>query len=71
LALQRGTYYLTIGIFGETDGSIYQMKGQAFDFQVRQADDDGYQGLVYLTHDWALRRGSEVSGDTPDELAAG
>jgi ABC-type polysaccharide/polyol phosphate transport system ATPase subunit len=69
LPLQRGTYFLTVGVFGETDSSIYQMKGQAFDFQVRQADDDGYQGLVYLTHDWALRRGSGASGDAANDLA--
>jgi ABC-type polysaccharide/polyol phosphate transport system ATPase subunit len=69
LALQHGTYFLTVGVFGETDSTVYEMRGQAFDFQVRQSDGDAYEGLVYLAHDWELRRATGGSRDPGGDLA--
>jgi len=53
LGLQKGHYYLLVGVFGEKVSTVYEMKDHAYEFQVDQRDD--YQGLMYLPHDWRVR----------------
>lgn len=51
--LQKGSYYLLVGVFGEKVASVYEMRDHAYEFQVDQRDD--YQGLTYLPHSWRVR----------------
>jgi ABC-type polysaccharide/polyol phosphate transport system ATPase subunit len=53
LGLQKGNYYLLVGVFGEKVATVYEMRDHAYEFQVDQRDD--YQGLMYLPHDWRVR----------------
>jgi ABC-type polysaccharide/polyol phosphate transport system ATPase subunit len=53
LGLQKGNYYLLVGVFGEKVSTVYEMKDHAYEFQVDQGDD--YQGLMYLPHEWRVR----------------
>jgi ABC-type polysaccharide/polyol phosphate transport system ATPase subunit len=53
LGLQKGSYYLLVGVFGEKVSTVYEMKDHAYEFQVDQRDD--YQGLMYLPHEWRVR----------------
>ena len=50
LPLQRGSYYLLVGLFGETDDRVYEYQEHVCDFQVAQWD--GYEGLLYVHHTW-------------------
>jgi hypothetical protein len=50
--LQRGSYYLVVGLFGEKVDTLYEMRYQAYEFQVSQ--DDDYEGVVFLPHEWRL-----------------
>jgi ABC-2 type transport system ATP-binding protein len=50
LPLQRGSYYLLVGLFGETHDTIYEYQEHVCDFQVSQWD--GYEGLFYVHHAW-------------------
>ncbi len=50
IRLQRGTYYLTIGLFGSDVKTIYEMRERAIEFFIDQ--DDGYEGLAFLPHAW-------------------
>jgi ABC-type polysaccharide/polyol phosphate transport system ATPase subunit len=51
--LLRGTYHLLVGIFGEKETTVYEMRDHAYEFQVDQRD--GYEGAVYLPHIWRVR----------------
>jgi ABC-type polysaccharide/polyol phosphate transport system ATPase subunit len=51
--LLRGTYHLLVGIFGEKETTVYEMRDHAYEFQVDQRD--GYEGTVYLPHTWHVR----------------
>jgi hypothetical protein len=53
LGLQKGSYYLQVGLFGEKVATLYEMRDHAYEFQVDQRDD--YQGLVFLPHSWRVR----------------
>ena len=53
LGLQKGNYYLLVGVFGQKVSTVYEMKEHAYEFQVDQRDD--YQGLMYLPHKWRVR----------------
>jgi ABC-type polysaccharide/polyol phosphate transport system ATPase subunit len=53
LDLQKGSYYLLVGVFGEKVSTVYEMRDHAYEFQVHQRDD--YQGLMYLAHSWRVR----------------
>jgi ABC-type polysaccharide/polyol phosphate transport system ATPase subunit len=55
LDLQKGSYYLLVGVFGEKVATVYEMKDHAYEFQMDQRDD--YQGLMYLEHSWRIRGG--------------
>ena len=50
LPLQRGSYYLLVGLFGETHDTVYEYQEHVCDFQVSQWD--GYEGLLYVHHTW-------------------
>lgn len=56
LGLQKGNYYLLVGVFGDKKTTVYDMKDHAYEFQVDQRDD--YSGLAYLPHAWRIRDGS-------------
>jgi ABC-type polysaccharide/polyol phosphate transport system ATPase subunit len=53
LDLQKGSYYLLVGVFGDKVATVYEMRDHAYEFQVDQRDD--YQGLMYLAHSWRIR----------------
>jgi hypothetical protein len=48
--LQRGSYYLTVGVSGERENQVYELRERAYEFDVTHRD--GYEGLVYLSHRW-------------------
>jgi hypothetical protein len=50
LPLQRGSYYLLVGLMGDKPDTIYEFREHAYDFQVSQWDQ--YEGLVYVDHRW-------------------
>ncbi len=50
LPLQRGSYYLLVGLFGETHETVYEYQEHVCDFQVAQWD--GFEGLFYVHHTW-------------------
>jgi hypothetical protein len=50
LPLQQGSYYLTVGVFGAKDSTIYEIRDRVYDFEVTHRD--SYEGLVYLPHTW-------------------
>ena len=50
LPLQRGSYYLLVGLFGENPNLVYEYQEHVCDFQVAQWD--GYEGLLYVHHTW-------------------
>jgi ABC-type polysaccharide/polyol phosphate transport system ATPase subunit len=50
LMLQRGSYYLTVGVSGERENQVYEFRERAYEFDVTHRD--GYEGLVYLSHRW-------------------
>lgn len=52
LPLQRGSYYLVVGLFGDKVSTLYEMRHHAYEFQVTQGDDS--EGAVYLPHDWRV-----------------
>lgn len=54
LQLQRGTYYLIVGIFGEQESTVHEFHDHAYDFEVTHPD--GYGGLLYLDHAWHVTR---------------
>ena len=62
IPLQRGGYYLVVGLFGESTARIHDFQEHAYDFQVAQWDQ--YEGLTYVHHTWRsgalsdARRGS-------------
>jgi ABC-2 type transport system ATP-binding protein len=56
LALQRGSYYLLVGLLGESAATVYQALDHAWDFQVAQ--DDDFEGLTYQAHSWRLSQPS-------------
>jgi ABC-type polysaccharide/polyol phosphate transport system ATPase subunit len=51
--LQRGTYHVTAGVFGETTERVYEMRERALTFVVDQGD--ASEGLVNLRHEWDVR----------------
>jgi ABC-type polysaccharide/polyol phosphate transport system ATPase subunit len=53
VGLLRGNYYLLVGIFGDKEKTVYEMRNHAYEFQVDQQD--GYEGAVYLPHSWHIR----------------
>ncbi|MBO0730771.1 MAG: ABC transporter ATP-binding protein [Acidimicrobiaceae bacterium] len=50
LSLQQGSYYLTVGVFGANDSTVYDFHDRTYSFEVTHRD--GYEGLVYLPHTW-------------------
>jgi ABC-type polysaccharide/polyol phosphate transport system ATPase subunit len=48
--LQRGTYWLTVGLFGERLGIVHEMRERVYSFHVAQSD--GFEGIVYMRHQW-------------------
>jgi ABC-type polysaccharide/polyol phosphate transport system ATPase subunit len=53
LGLQKGSYYLLVGLFGEKVATVYEFRNHAYEFQVEQRDD--YQGMVFLPHSWRVK----------------
>jgi ABC-type polysaccharide/polyol phosphate transport system ATPase subunit len=52
IALQRGSYYLLVGLLGDSASTVYEVLEHAWDFQVVQ--DDDYEGVGYQDHSWRL-----------------
>ncbi len=50
MLLQRGTYRLTIGLFGQDPTRVYEMTEAAFELQVTQSDT--YEGVMFMPHQW-------------------
>jgi ABC-type polysaccharide/polyol phosphate transport system ATPase subunit len=53
MGLQKGNYYLLVGVWGDRRSTLYEMQDHAYEFQVDQHDE--YQGLAYLPHEWRVR----------------
>ena len=63
IPLQRGGYYLVVGLFGESTTRIYDFQEHAYDFQVAQWDQ--YEGLAYVHHEWKSRTLSDARRGYP------
>jgi len=48
--LQQGTYWLTVGLFGERLGIVHEMRERLYSFHVGQSE--GFEGIVYMRHQW-------------------
>jgi hypothetical protein len=48
--LQHGTYWLTVGLFGDRLGIVHEMREKLYSFHVGQSD--GFEGIVYMRHKW-------------------
>jgi ABC-type polysaccharide/polyol phosphate transport system ATPase subunit len=48
--LQHGTYWLTVGLFGERLGIVHEMREKLYSFHVGQSE--GFEGIVYMHHKW-------------------
>jgi ABC-type polysaccharide/polyol phosphate transport system ATPase subunit len=53
MGLQKGNYYLLVGLWGDKRSTLYEMRDHAYEFQIDQHDE--YQGLAYLPHAWRVR----------------
>src|SRR4029077_445295 len=42
--LQHGTYWLTVGLFGERLGTVHEMREKLYSFHIGQSD--GFEGIV-------------------------
>jgi ABC-type polysaccharide/polyol phosphate transport system ATPase subunit len=60
IGLQKGNYYLLVGVWGDKRSTLYEMQDHAYEFQVDQRDE--YQGLAYLPHTWRVREGPQPDG---------
>jgi ABC-type polysaccharide/polyol phosphate transport system ATPase subunit len=48
--IQHGTYWLTVGLFGDRLGIVHEMRERLYSFHVGQSD--GFEGIVYMQHKW-------------------
>jgi ABC-type polysaccharide/polyol phosphate transport system ATPase subunit len=48
--LQHGTYWLTVGLFGDRLGIVHEMRERLYSFHIGQSD--GFEGIVYVQHRW-------------------
>ena len=62
LPLQRGTYYLVAGLYGDSPRTVFDLDEHAFDFHVAQRDD--YEGVLFIDHRWHVDAG--VKKTVPD-----
>jgi ABC-type polysaccharide/polyol phosphate transport system ATPase subunit len=54
IGLQKGNYYLLVGVWGDKRTTLYEIRDHAYEFQVDQHDE--YQGLAYMPHEWRVRK---------------